>query len=130
MSNTDITPNKMQQKAIDILKGQIMLIAGPGTGKTFTIIERIKNMLNQGIAPEKILCLTFTDAAANEMKRRIENDLNIISCGVQIYTYHGFCCSVIDEFPEEFEIPSNYKVIPDAVSKAFIKECIDELKPK
>lgn len=124
-----ITPNEQQQKAIDILDGSVMLLAGPGTGKTFTIIERIKNMLSKGIEPEKILCLTFTDAAATEMKKRIEEELNILSCGVQIFTYHGFCCNIIEEFSDDFEISTNYKIISDPVSKAFIKECIDEIHP-
>lgn len=130
VKETKKTPNEKQQECIDNINSKYLVLAGPGTGKTFTIIERIKNMLSKGIEPEKILCLTFTDAAANEMKKRIEDELNIISCGVQIYTYHSFCCSIIDEFPDEFEIPANYKVIPDAVSKAFIKECIDEIEPK
>lgn len=122
-------PNLKQHECIDNINGKYLVLAGPGTGKTFTIIERIKNMLNKGIEPEKILCLTFTDAAANVMKRKIEKELNVVSCGVQIFTYHGFCCSIIDEFPDEFEIPTNYKVISDPVSKAFIKECIDEINP-
>ena len=125
----EIKPNKQQQKAIDLLNGPVMLLAGPGTGKTFTIIERIKNILSKGVEPEKILCLTFTDAAATEMKKRIEKELNVVSCGVQIFTYHGFCCSLIEEFPDDFEIPSNYKIITDPISKAFIKECIDEINP-
>ncbi len=125
----EIIPNEQQQKAINLINGPVMLLAGPGTGKTFTIIERIKNLLSQGVEPEKILCLTFTDAAATEMKKRIEKELNVISCGVQIFTYHSFCCSLIEEFPDDFEIPSNYKIITDPISKAFIKECIDEIKP-
>lgn len=129
-TKTKNTPNEKQQECIDNINGKYLVLAGPGTGKTFTIIERIKNMLNQGIEAEKILCLTFTDAACNEMKKRIEDELDVISCGVQIFTYHGFCCSIIDEFPEKFEIPVNYRVIPDTVSRAFIKECIDEIQPK
>lgn len=122
-------PNKKQQECIDNIHGKYLVLAGPGTGKTYTIIERIKNMLNQGINPEKILCLTFTDAAANEMKKRIEEELDVIECGVQIFTYHGFCCDIIDEYQEDFEIPSNYKVISEPVAKAFVKECIDEIVP-
>ena len=59
-----LTPNKEQQKAIDILDGAVMLLAGPGTGKTFTVIQRIERMLEKGIEPSSILCLTFSDAAA------------------------------------------------------------------
>lgn len=125
----EIKPNKLQQQCIDSINGKYLVLAGPGTGKTFTIIERIKNMLTKGIAPEKILCLTFTDAAANEMKKRIEDELKVISSGVQIFTYHSFCGSIIDEFAEDFEIPSNYKVISDVISKALVKECIDEIQP-
>ena len=47
-----ITPNKRQQQAIDILKGQVMLLAGPGTGKTFTVINRIEKMLADGTISE------------------------------------------------------------------------------
>ena len=47
----EITPNKEQQKAIDILDGSVMLLAGPGTGKTFTVIQRIEKMLEKGIEP-------------------------------------------------------------------------------
>ena len=68
---TEIRPNIKQQEAIDNLNGQIMLLAGPGTGKTFTIIHRIEKMLSEGIEPSSILCLTFSDAAANEMKQRL-----------------------------------------------------------
>lgn len=129
-TKTKKTPNAKQQDCINNITGKYLVLAGPGTGKTFTIIERIKNMLNNNIEPEKILCLTFTDAAANEMKKRIEEELNVISCGVQIFTYHGFCCNIIEEFQEEFEVPPNYKVISTPIAKAFVKECIDEIHPE
>ncbi len=59
-----IVPNIKQQECIDSIEGSYMVLAGPGTGKTFTVIERIKNMLSRGIEPSKILCLTFSEAAA------------------------------------------------------------------
>lgn len=123
-------PNQKQKECIENISGRWLVLAGPGTGKTFTIIERIKNMLSQGVNPDKILCLTFTDAAATEMKKRIEEELNVISCGVQIFTYHSFCSNILEEFSSDFEIPTNYKLISDPVSKAIIKECIDEINPK
>ena len=77
-AETKKIPNKKQLDCINNINGKYLVLAGPGTGKTFTIVERIKNILNIGIEPEKILCLTFTDAAANEKRKRIEEDLHII----------------------------------------------------
>ena len=54
-----IKPNPAQQKCIDTIDGKILVLAGPGTGKTFTVIHRISEMLNRGISPDKILCLTL-----------------------------------------------------------------------
>ena len=126
----EIKPNTKQQECIDNIDGKYLVLAGPGTGKTFTIIQRIKAMLERGIDRSKILCLTFTDAAANEMKVRLEKELNTLSIDVNIFTYHGFCCNVIDENIEEFEFPQSYRIMSDSVSRAFIKECIDEINPK
>lgn len=123
-------PNTKQQECIDNINGKYLILAGPGTGKTFTIIERIKSMIERNIAPEKILCLTFTEAAANEMKSRLDKKLNKLDSGVNIYTYHGFCNEIINENSTEFELPQDYKIITEAVSRTFLKECIDELNPK
>ena len=123
-------PNKKQQECIDNINGKFLVLAGPGTGKTFTIIERIASMLEKGIEPEKMLCLTFTDAAANEMKIRLEHRLGRNCTDIGIYTYHGFCYEIIENYPEEFELPANVKIITDSASRAFIKECIDEISPK
>ena len=65
-----INPNIKQMECIRTVNGPIMVLAGPGTGKTFTIIQRIKHMLQVGINPTSILCLTYSEAAANEMKAR------------------------------------------------------------
>lgn len=66
-----IKPNERQQQAIDIQNGQVMLLAGPGTGKTFTVINRIEQMIENEVDASTILCLTFSDAAANEMRQRL-----------------------------------------------------------
>lgn len=122
-------PNKKQQECIDNINGKYLVLAGPGTGKTFTITERIKNMIGLGINPEKILCLTYTDAGANEMRKRVSSELNCLET-MNIFTYHGFCTSLIEENSELFELPPNYKIISTPASKALLKECIDEIKPK
>lgn len=126
---SDIKPNKEQQKCIDNYDGKFLVLAGPGTGKTFTVINRIKNMIEHGVDPEKILCLSFSEAAAGEMKKGMAKLFNQIESGVNIYTYHSFCNEIISDNPEEFELPPNYRVIPETVKKQFLIECIEEIEP-
>ncbi|HEX7368055.1 MAG TPA: UvrD-helicase domain-containing protein, partial [Candidatus Saccharimonadales bacterium] len=63
--------NTAQQQAVDIIDGPVLVVAGAGTGKTRVIIERVMNLLGQGISPENILALTFTEKAAAEMLDRL-----------------------------------------------------------
>ena len=125
---TKFKPNEKQQECIDNIEGKYLVLAGPGTGKTYTIIQRIKSMIERKINPEKILCLTFSDAATNEMRTRLEKELNRADFGVNIYTYHGFCNEIISENLADFELPNNFKVITSAMSNQLLKECIDEIE--
>jgi superfamily I DNA/RNA helicase len=124
MSN--FTPNARQQQCIDNTEGKYLVLAGPGTGKTYTIIERIKALISKGTNPERILALTFSQPAANEMKNRLDKELDILDSGVFVSTYHSFCLEVIKNHPQDFDLPDNYKIISDTVIKKFIKECLDK----
>lgn len=122
-AETKKTPNARQQECINNINGKYLVLAGPGTGKTFTVIERIKNMITNGVEPEKILCLTFSSTAAREMKTKIGENFD-----VNVFTYHEFCLNIMDEFPDQFDILT-LKVITDSHKRTIVKECIDELKP-
>ena len=126
----EIKPNEKQKECIENIFGKYLVLAGPGTGKTFTVIQRIKNIISKGYRGENILCLTFTDAAANEMKTRLERELGVLDSDVSVYTYHGFCYEIIQKYPEIFEIKDDFKIVNKAISRAFIKECIEEINPK
>lgn len=123
-----ITPNKKQVECIENLKGSVMVLAGPGTGKTFTVIQRIKYMLEQGIKPDTILCLTFSDAAANEMRARLIKEMGVIASSVDIYTYHAFCMDVLKQNPIQFDMSVDIKKITDTQKQELMKETIDEAK--
>ena len=125
-----LKPNSKQQACIDNIEGKYLVLAGPGTGKTFTMIQRIKSMIERGIQAEKILCLTFSDAATNEVRTRLEKELQKSDVGVNVYTYHGFCNEIISENTTDFEISENIRVISSAVSVSLMKECIDEVNSK
>ena len=122
-----VKPNEKQQECIDNIDGKYLVLAGPGTGKTFTMIQRIKSMIEHGINPEKILCLTFSDAATNEVRVRLEKELQKSAIDVNVYTYHGFFFFIITENPAEFELFDNFKVIPPAVAVSLLRECIEEI---
>ena len=117
-------PNEKQQECIDNINGKYLVLAGPGTGKTFTVTRRIRHMIQDiGVSPEKILCLTFSNTAAREMKTKIGYE------NVDVYTYHEFCLDIIKEFSDEFG-DFNFKIITDSIKRNLIKECIDEINPK
>ncbi len=87
-------PSKAQKKAINHLSGPAQIIAGPGSGKTFTIIQRILYLIQYyHVRPDKILVITYTKAAANEMKERLEH-ANAPS-GVCFGTFHSICYYIL-----------------------------------
>ena len=119
-------PNKKQKEAIDITEGPVMLLAGPGTGKTYTLTKRVEKMLSKGIEPENILCLTFSDAASNEMKTRLIEKIGMNASGVNVSTYHSFCMDIIKQNPGDFELIDGFQMADDITKQALLKECIDE----
>lgn len=123
-----IIPNEKQMECIKTLEGSVMVLAGPGTGKTFTIIQRIKYMLEQGIKPDSILCLTFSDAAANEMRTRLIKEMGVLASSVDIYTYHSFCNDIIKQNPMQFNMSVNVKLISETLKQELMKETIDQAK--
>ncbi len=92
-----IALNEDQRKAImHSPEDALLVVAGPGSGKTRVIVERVKYLVNNyGIVPSKILCLTFSEKAADEMRRRIEKDANTTE--VETSTYHSFCLHILGE---------------------------------
>ena len=97
--------NPAQQLAVDTIDGPVMVIAGPGTGKTQIIAERIANILKQtDTAPDSILALTFTESGAKSMRERLITTIGATAYYVNISTFHAFCSQVIQEFPDRFSL--------------------------
>ena len=125
-----ITPNEKQMECIKTINGSVMVLAGPGTGKTFTIIQRIKYMLNEEIEPASILCLTYSEAAANEMKARLVKEIGTIASAVTVNTYHAFCNEIIRQYPNEFELLEGVNLADEITKRTFMAEVLDETNPK
>ena len=105
--------NSRQRIAVDTIEGPVMVIAGPGTGKTQILAARIgKILLDTDATPENILCLTYTDAGSIAMRRRLQYFIGADAYKVNIYTFHAFCNDVIQDNLALFE-----KNILDAISE-------------
>ena len=96
--------NEQQKKAVDTIEGPVMVIAGPGTGKTQILSARIgKILLDTDTLPENILCLTYTDAGTVAMRKRLLNFIGSDAYKVNIHTFHSFCNEVIQDNLSLFE---------------------------
>ena len=88
--------NAMQlEAAASPASGPVLVVAGPGTGKTRVIVERIKHLVNNNIKPSEILCLTFSEKATLEMQERLEKEID--TTNMQIKTYHSFAYEILDQ---------------------------------
>ena len=96
--------NKKQRLAVDSIEGPVMVIAGPGTGKTQILASRIgKILLETDAYPQNILCLTYTDAGVVAMRKRLQEFIGPDAYKVNIYTFHAFCNEVIQDNLSLFE---------------------------
>jgi len=95
--------NPHQKRAVDTVEGPVLVIAGPGSGKTEILSLRVANILRTTHAtPGNILCLTFTDAAATNMRNRLSSLIGDSAYRVAIHTFHSFAREIIDHHKERF----------------------------
>ncbi len=119
--------NEKQRMAVDAIEGPVMVIAGPGTGKTQILASRIgKILLETDALPENILCLTYTDAGVMAMRRRLLQFIGPDAYKVNISTFHAFCNDVIQENLPVFE-KTALDPISDLEKIQLFKELIDSL---
>lgn len=118
--------NEQQRRAVDQTEGPVMVIAGPGTGKTQILSARIgKILLSDAHAePQNILCLTYTDAGVVAMRRRLQNFIGPDAYRVNIYTFHAFCNDVIQDNLSLFE-KTALDPLSDLERIELLKELID-----
>lgn len=120
--------NAQQREAVDRIDGPVMVIAGPGTGKTQILATRIGRILEQTDAqPENILCLTYTEAGVVAMRQRLQQFIGAAAHRVGIYTFHGFCNLVIQENQDRFGF-REAEPISELDAKILVEELIDALK--
>lgn len=115
-----------QREAVTSTEGYVRVIAGAGSGKTRALTHRFAYLVNElGILPGNLLCVTFTNKAAAEMRQRIhqltgDNDTGYIN------TFHGFCVSVLQEDSHAVHYPKSFLVLDNADIDAMLQILYEE----
>jgi DNA helicase-2/ATP-dependent DNA helicase PcrA len=118
--------NSRQREAVDAIDGPVMVIAGPGTGKTKILTLRIANILARtDTPPEAVLALTFTESGAAEMKGRLAAIIGHDAYRVTVTTFHSFCNNVIQEYPDAFGPLAGAASMTEADQAVILQELID-----
>lgn len=127
--------NKEQKKAVDLIDGPVMVIAGPGTGKTQILALRIANILDRTDAkPENILALTFTEAGAHAMKERLRRYIGETAYKVAVHTFHSFAGELIRRYPDAYPSIIGGRAATDIELFSILEDIVDggdcrELRP-
>ncbi len=122
------TLNEAQRQAVDTIDGPVMVIAGPGTGKTELLSVRTANILQKtDTLPENILCLTFTESGANAMRQRLVGIIGKDAYKVSIHTFHSFGTEVINQYGEYFYQGAHFRPADELSRYEIIRTIFDGL---
>ena len=122
--------NEKQRQAAAHIDGAILVVAGPGTGKTNVITHRIAHLIrNHQVPPQQIFAVTFTNKAAQEMLERIKELLGTTQgLEVRIHTFHAFCVRLLRQHAEEIGIGRNFAIFSQETQDEVLIECLRELR--
>ena len=115
-----------QHKAVEHFEGPLLVLAGPGSGKTRVITHRIARLLQRGVQPEQILALTFTNKAAREMAERVERLLGGLR--IRVSTFHRFCSRLLRRWPEHVGLRENFTILDQSDQVQLVRHIMKEEK--
>jgi DNA helicase II / ATP-dependent DNA helicase PcrA len=119
--------NQVQRAAVTQTEGPVLVIAGPGSGKTRVLTYRIANLLQQGIAPWEVLALTFTNKSAREMKERIEKVVGERAQAVWAGTFHSIFARILRNEAQKIGFPSSFTIYDTDDTTSLLRTIIKEL---
>lgn len=124
--------NEVQRQAVEQIDGPVMIIAGPGSGKTRVLTYRIAHLIQQGVDPFRILSLTFTNKAAKEMRERIHSIVGDESRNLYMGTFHSVFARILRMEGHRLGYPNNFTIYDTDDAKSLIKTIVKEedLNPK
>ena len=119
--------NPAQREAVETVDGPLLIIAGPGSGKTRVITHRIAYLVQEyGVSPYSILAMTFTNKAAREMKDRMGRLVESRSDALTVGTFHSFCARLLRREGEHVGLGRNYSIFDDDNQISAIKQCLEQ----
>ena len=121
------TLTEAQQKAVVHTTGPLLVLAGPGSGKTTVVTKRITNLIDTGVAPWQILALTFTNKAAQEMRDRVQvllDERGVQARGLTVTTFHAFCARILREWGERVIGTTTFTIYDTADQRSAAKQAI------
>lgn len=119
--------NPMQLEAAQYTGGPCLIIAGAGTGKTKTLTCKVAKLISDGIAPSRILAVTFTNKAAQEMRERIEALVPGTASRVWIHTFHSFAVRILRQNAEALKLNRDFVIYDETEQKKIITLVLDEM---
>src|SRR5881628_1919656 len=121
--------NPAQREAVLTTEGPLLVIAGAGSGKTRVLTHRVAHLLaTQGVKPNEILAITFTNKAAGEMRERLERMLGPIARAIWILTFHSACGRILRREAQRLGYRSNFTIYDQADQVRLVKQCLEELE--
>lgn len=124
----EITLNPEQRHAIEYDGGPLLIVAGPGSGKTRVLTERVRHLVEKkGVSPEQVLCLTFTEKAAEEMSKRLEQ-YGMDTAGMDVSTFHSFAMKVLEDNELETGLDMRKGVIEKAEAVVWATNHVDDFE--
>jgi DNA helicase-2/ATP-dependent DNA helicase PcrA len=121
--------NPAQREAVLTTEGPLLVIAGAGSGKTRVLTHRVAHLLaTQGVKPNEILAITFTNKAAGEMKERVERTVGPMARAIWIMTFHAACGRILRREAERLGYRSSFTIYDQADQVRLVKACLEELE--
>lgn len=121
--------NPRQREAVEQTEGPVLIVAGPGSGKTRVIAHRVAYLIrDQNVSPRRVLAVTFTNKAAREMRERVRTLLGeAVEGDITMGTFHGVCSRVLRIDGDAIGIPNTYTIYDDSDQMAAVKQSLDDL---
>ena len=120
--------NAAQREAVQHIKGPLLILAGPGSGKTRVITHRIAYLVKTtGVSPRSILAVTFTNKAAREMQERLQKLLGNLADQVSAGTFHAICARILRQDGKSLGLDTNFVIYDEEDQQSLVKQCLLDL---